>query len=55
LLAWKDIMISQAYKARYITEWDLKGFFDNIPPHKITEELLKRGVPKKGSKLSRKY
>ncbi len=47
LLAWKDIMISQAYKARYITEWDLKGFFDNIPPHKITEELLKRGVPKR--------
>lgn len=41
--AWLDV-INKARKAKYIYEFDLKSFFENVPISKITRELIRIGI-----------
>jgi len=38
-------MISNVMKAKYVYEFDLKGFFDNVPIFGTVEKLRKLGMP----------
>ena len=46
LTAWRDL-INTGLKKKYIYEFDLKGFFDNVEIPKVTELLEKWGTPKR--------
>jgi len=46
LTAWKEIFSKGLYLKPYIREWDFKNYFNSIHNNRITEELLKYGVPK---------
>lgn len=46
LTAWKEIMTRGLTRLNFIKEWDFKNYFNSIHSNRITEELLKYGVPK---------
>jgi len=46
LTAWQEIFQHNYLQKSYIREWDFKNFFNEIHNNRITEILLKLGVPK---------
>jgi hypothetical protein len=47
LTAWKEIFLRDLHLKPFIKEWDFEKYFDQIHSNRITEELLKLGIPKK--------
>lgn len=43
LTAW-GVVLTKVIKARYIYEFDLKGFFDSVPVQKVVDYLSARGL-----------
>jgi len=46
LTAWK-VILSQVVKSKYIWEFDLKGFFDNVDVALVSRQLSELGMPPK--------
>ena len=43
MTAW-SVVLSRVIKARYIYEFDLKGFFDSVPVNRVIDYLTARGL-----------
>ena len=43
LTAWK-VVLQKVIKARYIYEFDLKGFFDSVPVARVIKFLVDKGL-----------